>query len=66
MADFTINMANPPLTVGSATEESVHTGSPTRVHPPESTVNAFTRLAHNDFFRLALMAAVLVLTVTLA
>jgi hypothetical protein len=66
VADFTIKMANPPLTVRSASEESVHTGSPTRIEPPESPVNAFSRLAHNDFFRLAVLAAVLLATVVFA
>ena len=41
-------------------------GPPAPTTPPESAVNTFSRLAQNDFVRIALMAVLLAATVAFA
>jgi hypothetical protein len=67
LADFTLKMANPPLTVGSVEVEAMSTPGPTGPNfNPELAVNTFSRLAHNDFVRIALLAVLLAATVAFA
>jgi hypothetical protein len=67
LADFTIKMANPPLTVGSVAQQAVSTpGHPPPQLPLESAVNTFSRLVQNDFVRIGLMAVLLAAAVVFA